>query len=45
MQRIYEVPGMAVTVNPQHIKAGYYSIAALNPSGIAPEGPLNLWWW
>jgi putative glutathione S-transferase len=43
IQRIYELPGMAETVNLQHIKAGYYSIKALNPSGIVPEGPLNIW--
>jgi hypothetical protein len=29
---------MAETVNPQLIKAGDYSIAALNPSGMVPEG-------
>lgn len=43
LQRIYQLPGMAETVNPEHIKAGYYSIAALNPSGIVPDGPLKPW--
>jgi len=27
------------TVNVEHIKQGYYSIRALNPSGIVPLGP------
>ena len=43
MQRIYQLPGMAQTVNADHIKAGYYSIRALNPSGIVPSGPQSLW--
>jgi putative glutathione S-transferase len=43
MQRIYQLPGIAGTVNPEHIKAGYYSIRALNPSGIVPVGPESLW--
>ena len=25
--------------NLDHIKAGYYSIKALNPNGIVPKGP------
>ena len=39
VQRMLRQPGIAATVNPQHIKRGYYSIKALNPSGIVPEGP------
>lgn len=39
MQRIYAINGIADTVNIEHIKAGYYSIKALNPSGIVPVGP------
>jgi len=39
MQRILDVPGISETVNLDHIKAGYYSIKALNPSGIVPVGP------
>ncbi len=39
MQRIYAMNGIADTVNSEHIKAGYYSIKALNPSGIVPVGP------
>lgn len=33
------LPGVRETVNLDHIKAGYYSIKALNPSGIVPAGP------
>jgi len=33
------VPGVAETVSIEHIKAGYYSIKALNPNGIMPKGP------
>lgn len=39
MQRIYKIAGIAKTVNIEHIKAGYYSIKALNPTGIMPNGP------
>ncbi len=37
--RILDLPGIRETVNLDHIKAGYYSIKALNPSGIVPAGP------
>ena len=43
MRRIYALPGIAETVNIKHIKAGYYSIRALNPSGIVPLGPASIW--
>lgn len=43
MQRLYALPGIAETVNPEHIRAGYYSIRELNPSGIVPAGPLTPW--
>lgn len=43
MTRIYQLDGIAETVNMQHIKAGYYSIKALNPSGIVPQGPTAYW--
>ena len=33
------VPGVAATVNIDHIKRGYYSIKALNPTQIVPLGP------
>ena len=39
LQRIYEIRGIDETVNADHIKAGYYSIKALNPTGIVPLGP------
>ena len=39
MERILRLPGVADTVNIDHIKAGYYSIKALNPTGIVPAGP------
>ncbi|WP_371158284.1 glutathione S-transferase family protein [Jannaschia sp. 2305UL9-9] len=37
--RIAELPGVAATVSAEHIRHGYYSIRALNPSGIVPVGP------
>lgn len=37
--RILAIPGVAETVSIDHIKRGYYSIKALNPSGIVPIGP------
>ena len=43
IKRIYGLPGIIDTVSPEHIKAGYYSIRELNPSGIVPVGPTNLW--
>jgi glutathionyl-hydroquinone reductase len=39
MERILRLPGVAGTVNLKHIKTGYYSIKALNPTGIVPAGP------
>jgi len=39
MQRILALEGIRETVHPDHIKAGYYSIKALNPNGIVPVGP------
>ena len=39
MERVLRLPGLRETVNLDHIKAGYYSIKALNPSGIVPVGP------
>lgn len=43
IRRIYDLPGVADTVNTDHIKTGYYSIRALNPSGIVPVGPAVQW--
>jgi len=39
LHRIYAIEGIRETVKPEHIKAGYYSIKALNPNGIVPVGP------
>ncbi|PKU22730.1 glutathione S-transferase family protein [Telmatospirillum siberiense] len=39
MLRILAVPGVRATVSLDHIKRGYYSIRALNPTGIVPVGP------
>jgi putative glutathione S-transferase len=39
MMRILNVPGVRDTVNIDHIKRGYYSIKALNPTRIVPVGP------
>ncbi|MDW7747515.1 glutathione S-transferase family protein [Halomonas sp.] len=42
MHRILALDGIAETVRLDHIQAGYYSIKALNPSGIVPAGPGEL---
>ena len=39
-KRVYNLDGISETVNFAHIKSGYYSVAALNPSLIVPAGPL-----
>jgi glutathionyl-hydroquinone reductase len=39
LARFLTVPGVRETVNIDHIKRGYYSIKALNPTGIVPVGP------
>lgn len=39
MHRVLALAGVRETVNIDHIKQGYYSIKALNPSGIVPRGP------
>jgi len=39
LARILAIPGVRETVNIDHIKRGYYSIKALNPTGIVPVGP------
>jgi glutathionyl-hydroquinone reductase len=38
-RRKLDWPGIAETVNFDHIKRGYYSIKTLNPTGIVPLGP------
>lgn len=42
LHRLLGMEGIAETVNIEHIKAGYYSIRALNPSGIVPVGPAEI---
>ena len=39
LKRMLEIDEVRRTVRIDHIKAGYYSIKALNPSGIVPNGP------
>jgi putative glutathione S-transferase len=39
LKRLYDVPGVAGTVDFEHIRRTYYSIRKLNPSGIVPLGP------
>ena len=39
-RNLYQVPGVADTVNMDHIKRHYYGThASLNPTGIVPKGP------
>jgi putative glutathione S-transferase len=39
LKRLYDEPGVADTVNFGHIKRTYYTIRRVNPSGIVPKGP------
>ena len=39
LKRLIAIPAFAASVRPDQIKAGYYSIKALNPNGIVPWGP------
>lgn len=43
LARILAIPGVRETVDIDHIKRGYYSIKALNPTGIMPMGPELTW--
>lgn len=41
LRDLYQVPGVAETVNMQHIKGHYYeSHRMINPTGIVPKGPI-----
>ena len=41
LRELYQWPGVAETVNMQHIKAHYYaSHGSINPTGIIPKGPV-----
>lgn len=42
MERVLRLPGVAATVNMDHITRGYYSIKALNPTRIRPVGPAHV---
>lgn len=42
MERVLRLPGVAGTVNIDHISRGYYSIKALNPTRIRPAGPAHV---
>ena len=42
MERILRLPGVAATVSLDHIMRGYYSVKALNPTGIRPVGPRHV---
>lgn len=39
LKRLYQRADIRSTVNIDHIKAGYYSIKAINPVGLVPVGP------
>ncbi len=39
VKRMLAIDGVAETVSLAHIKAGYYNIRAVNPTGIVPLGP------
>jgi putative glutathione S-transferase len=39
LARVLAIPGVRDTVSIDHIKRGYYSMKALNPTGIVPVGP------
>lgn len=41
-RRLYDHPGIGPTVDFDHIKTGYYSIEALNPTRIVPRGPASI---
>ncbi len=43
VDRLVELPGIAETVNLDHIKRGYYGIKWVNPSGIVAAGPDAGW--
>lgn len=38
-QRLLAISAIRETFDIEHIKQGYYSIKALNPTGIVPLGP------
>ncbi len=42
LKRIMQLLGVGETVNMDHITRGYYSVKALNPTGIRPVGPAHV---
>ena len=42
LKRLYDVPGVSDTVDFDHIKKTYYSVKKLNPSGLVPLGPAQI---
>lgn len=43
LDRLLKIEAFATNTRVDHIKAGYYSVKALNPSGIIPQGPKMDW--
>ncbi|MCG8611344.1 MAG: glutathione S-transferase C-terminal domain-containing protein [Pseudomonadales bacterium] len=43
LERLLQMEAFAKNTRVDHIKAGYYSVKALNPGGIVPVGPDLLW--
>lgn len=43
-ERLLQIPAFADNTRIDHIKAGYYSVKALNPKGIVPVGPDLPWY-
>ncbi len=42
LKRLYDVPGVSDTVDFDHIKKTYYSVEKLNPGGMVPLGPAQV---
>ncbi|MDN3519842.1 hypothetical protein QWY84_19745, partial [Aquisalimonas lutea] len=40
LRELYQWPGVRETVNLEHIKVGYYTNPAINPTLIVPRGPV-----
>jgi len=43
LDRLLSIKAFSENTRVDHIKAGYYSVKALNPSGIVPQGPELPW--
>ena len=43
-RELYQMPGIADTIDLEQMKAGYYTIPAVNPTQIVPIGPeIDFW--